>query len=260
MKKILLVLLITTIAVSTLVLCRNIAFSAYISGLLKREYGLELRMTALEIGITKPTIQIIDLVLFNPKGFPDPIMLAMPEIFINYDIRSMFSGGIHLREMRLNLKECIVVKDSTGRLNINSLKLKKDERHPAKPASMRIDTLRLTIGRALYKDYTHPAGPSVKEFNINIDEEYRDVDSLYTLGRLIIARSLTNTLIPKLAGFDINDLNRTLSGAIKKSRQIFKKTEAAAKGVLRDTKATLGDVTSGIEGIFSETFGRKKTE
>ncbi len=241
------------------VICKDMAVKAYVEDLLKRHYDLELRMAELHIGIKTPVIHIKGLVLLNPKGFPDPIMLDMPEIFIKYDPSRLFGPRIHLYEMRLNLKECLVAKDRLGHLNVDSLKLWDGSKRPkGKPSDIHIDKLRLKIGKASYKDYTKGLKPAVREFNIDIDEEYADVEDIYTLGRLIVARSLSNTFIPRLADFDVEGLNKTLRDVIKKSERLLEDTETAAKGIVKDAKATLGEVASGIKGALTETFGRKK--
>src|SRR3989338_1765111 len=263
MKKFFVSLILALIVIAlVLVAAKDIAIKAFLKNLIRNEYGLELRIRSLRAGVAKPSFHIKGIILFNPGGFPDPVMLDMGEIFVRYDPRSLFTPRIHLNEMRLDLKECVVVKNRDGRLNISYLKLRKadEERdRPVKIPQIHIDRLRLKIGRALYKDYSKGgSAPTVKEFNINIDEEFEDVEDLYTLGRLVVARTLSNTYIPRLANFDIDSLNRVVGDVIKGSKDVLGKTGAVAQETLKGARETLDEVASGLKGILKTPFGRKE--
>ncbi|MCX5679857.1 MAG: AsmA family protein [Candidatus Omnitrophica bacterium] len=139
--------------------------------------GLRLTISGFNAGILRSTVKIRGLKLHNPKGFKDPVMVDIPEIYVDYDLPAIFGGTIHLREARINLAEFLVVKNKDGRLNLDSLKAitaqkqgKPAQDKSGKPMKMRIDLLKLKIGKVVYKDYSSGEALFVREFNIGMDD------------------------------------------------------------------------------------------
>ncbi len=181
--------------------------------------------------------------------------------------------------MRLNLKEFVVVKNAEGEVNVNALKPEGEKKEPkkrrapaepkkkAKAPEMQIDSLRLKIGKVVYKDYSRGGGPFVREFDVNVDEEYKDIDSPRALIKLIMVKALAGTAVSKLAGIDINELKGaitdTLSGAVDiipeetarearaAAQDAAKKTEEAA----RKAQETLQKTTEELKDRFKLPFG-----
>ena len=88
----------------------------------------------------------------------------MPEIYVKYDLPAIMGGTIHLPEVRIALDEFMVVKNEKGELNLNSLKVvqaqkkgsaeKEETKTGARMPKIQIDTLKLKIGKVIYKDYS----------------------------------------------------------------------------------------------------------
>jgi hypothetical protein len=190
--------------------------------------------------------------LYNPETFSDRVMLDVPEIFVVYSLRDISRGDIHFREMRLSLKECVVVKDRYGELNVSSLKFFGNDRGREGPpkawdvSRMRIDSLRLEIGRAIYKDYSQGATPAVKVFDIDINERFENISDLYALGRLIFLRSLTHTSIPILSNLNVEDLGTAVGVVVGKSGEVLKTTGGLAK----DSVTGVGQAIQGVGGLL----------
>ena len=62
--------------------------------------GLRLTMSGFSAGILRSVVNIRGLKLYNPKGFTDPVMVSMPEIYVAYDLPAILGGTIHLKEAR----------------------------------------------------------------------------------------------------------------------------------------------------------------
>ena len=131
----------------------------------------------------------------------------------------------HLEEVRLYLKEFIVVKNEAGEVNIKSLKAVKEtekddgEKQKTKRQDIQIDLLELKIDKVIYKDYSKGTSPKVKEYNVNIDERYEDITDPQSLVRLIIIKALRNTTITRLANFDIGKLRKGLTESARKTAE-----------------------------------------
>jgi hypothetical protein len=227
--------------------------------------GLPLKMKSLNIGIINTLVGINDLRLFNPPGYEDKVMLDMPEIFIDYDLLAIIGGKIHLEEVRINLKELVVVKNAQGELNLNSLKTVQQQKETKEPEpakkgkapELQIDTLELKIGKVIYKDYSKGGEPSVKEFNINIDEKFYNIDNPNKLVSLILVRALMNTTVGRLANFDVNSLKGSIGDTLATGQKIIgeagetaSKVTQQAQEATKSTTETFKKMTEGLGGLF----------
>lgn len=234
--------------------------------------GLRLSIESFKVGIISTLVDIKGLVLFNPKGFKDKVMMDMPEIYVDYVLPAILRGEIHLKKARLNLEEFTVVKNERGELNLNSLKVVQAQkegvkkRETAKAPKIQIDELELKIGRVVYKDYTGQGAPSVKEFNINLNERYTNIQDAYTLVSLIVVKSLMNTSVSSLANFDLQGLKGAVSGTIANAKTIAVQTAAQAEEALKtttkiaaetakETREAVKKTTETLQDVFKTPFG-----
>ena len=115
-------------------------------------------------------------------------MLDMSEIYVDYDLPAILGGKIHLRTVRINMSEFVVVKNAKGELNLDALNVVKEQKgaktaapaEKGKAPEIQIDVLELKVGKVLYKDYSKGGAPQVQEFNLNLDERYTDIAVSYT--------------------------------------------------------------------------------
>ena len=211
--------------------------------------GLKLDIRGMNVGIFRTAVSIKGLRVFNPTQFKDRVMVNMPEIYVDYDLPAIFGGNVHLRDLRINLKEFVVVKNKDGALNLNSLKVvtaKKEgagaaETSGGKAPNIMIDNLELKIGKAFYKDYSSGGAPSVKEFDVNLDERYTNIDNPYALVSIIVAKALMNTSIASMSNFDINSLKGPVMDKLLKATNVTGKAGA-----------TVQKATSAIGDLFKD--------
>ena len=243
--------------------------------------GLKLTIGSLNVGIFKPAVAIKNLALLNPAGFSDRAMLDMPEIYVNYDLLAILGGNIHLPEVGLGLKEFVVVKNAQGALNLDSLRTvqaQKEGKHPSQKApgkapQIKIDTLRLSIGKVIYKDYSKGGTPEVKEFNINLNESYTNVDNPYSLASLIVVKALMHTPIASLTNFDLKGLQDTVGETLASAKRVASEAVATAKEKTKQAADTAAKKAAEVEkkaqetvtqtsnkgkGLFDKTFGTEK--
>ncbi len=281
-RKIVTIPAIVLVIIIALFFGKNMIIKTSVTAGVKAMTGLKLNIRSMNIGVFKSLISINGLQLHNPQGFEDELMIDFPEIYVDYNLGAFMKGKTHLEEVRLHLKEFIVVKNEAGELNLNSLKVVKaaedDEKggeeetekgdgakEKTKMPDIQIDLLALRIDRVIYKDYSKGGSPKVKEFNVNIDERYVDITDPQSLGRLIIVKALKNTTIASLANFDIGTLQKGLAETVRKTAA--KAMEAQAKAVEagedlieeKTTEATQGAVKKAADTIKKILpFGNKE--
>lgn len=205
--------------------------------------GLQLNMRSLNVGIIRTLVGIKNLTLFNPKGYPDKVMLNMPEIYVDYNLPSIMKGKVHLEEMRINLKEFAVIKNEKGEVNLDSLKVVQAEKEGRRPGTkekgkvpeIQIDSLELKVGKVIYKDYSRGGAPIVKEFNIDLNEKYENITDPYSLVSLIIVKTLMNTTIARLANFDLRGLQETIPDTLATAQKVASEAAAQAQEAIRQS-------------------------
>jgi hypothetical protein len=251
---------ITIIVIVLLVFSKDLLLRFTIESSVGAVTGLRLRIGSFKVGVIKSIISIKDLKLYNPRGYEDKIMVDIPEIYLNFNPLEMLRGYFHFSEVRIHLKELGVVKNDKGELNLNSLKVvqksKKEQEKPkkqvpAKKTNMKIDILTLKAEKAFYKDYTQTP-VSIKEYNINLNVQYKDVTSMEALVSLIMTKVLMNTAISSLAGFDVNSLQNSIMNSLGNGYDLNGITSKIdISGVEKKVDEVVGNVSKKLSGMFS---------
>ena len=264
MKKLGIIIAVLLVVVLVLSVGKNIIAKTAVEKGVELVTGLKLRISKLNIGVINTLVGIKDLTLYNPKGYKDRVMVNMPEIYVDYDLGAIIGGNIHLNDIKINLNEFVVIKNEKGELNLDSLKVvqaQKEGKPPQekeKAPDIKIDKLQLTIGKVIYKDYSKGGEPSVREFNINLDETYADITDPYSLVSLIVVKALMNTTIASLTNFNLSGLEGTVGETLTKAEEVVAQTAAQVNEVVATTSKTVSETASKITDKFKLPFGDKE--
>jgi uncharacterized protein involved in outer membrane biogenesis len=261
MKKILLALLVLFLTV-ILALCffRNIIAKSALEKAVNMLTGLKMSVANVNVGVFRSVVEVKELKLYNPPDFDEKLMLDLPNVFLGYDLGAFLKNQIHLKVLKIYLKEAVVINSAEGKLNIQVFEKfqPKDKGQPKaeqKSAEFLIDFLSLKIDKVIYKDYFKRKSPQVLEFNVGIDEEYRNIDDPNVLVRLVTFKALMNTAIGRLANFDVDQFKIDTSKLVKDAGQTLDGVMEGAKGLDKTGKDILGtfnDSGKNLRKIFSE--------
>ncbi|MFC1514787.1 AsmA family protein [Candidatus Omnitrophota bacterium] len=270
MKKLGKFLLIIVVILAVLVIAKNIIAKTAVTSGVKAITGLDLKVGGIDIGLVSTSIGIKDLKLHNPSNFKDRVMIDLPEAYIDYDLGAFLKKQVHLEEVRLNLKELIVIKNEAGELNLDSLKAaqSKDtpkkggpqkEKKPQEMPDIQIDVLALKIGKVIYKDYSKGTPPKISEYNISLDERFEDITDPNTLVSLIITKALMKTALGNIANFGTQAAEQAKQAAADTAakakeaaaEQAAKAQEAAADAAAKAKEAAQGAVDKAGEALGS---------
>jgi uncharacterized protein involved in outer membrane biogenesis len=209
----------------------------------------------MDVGLLASKVDITDMQLLNPAGFPDKVMIDIPKFLVDIELASFFKQRVHIQTLALDLKELMVERNKERKLNLAALKSvsekqqkgkKPVEQEGAKKArkapQVTIDTLILKIGKVTYKDYSWGEKPFTKTFTIGINEVYRDITDPKKLVNLIIVRALQGTDIAQLANFDLGTLKADVSDTLKTAV-----TEAGTKELGALEKTTTEEAEKKVE-------------
>lgn len=237
MRRLGIVLIILLCLVIAAAVAKDAIIRNSIKGIISITTGLKVNIGELKTSVAETYISINNVVVLNPPDFNDKIMLDIPEIYIDYDLPSLFKKNIHLYNMRINLKEVTIIKDRYGKINLDYLKgLKREESRERQDDRSRktgflIDSLSLKIGKVIYKDYSVRQEPVVSEYKINIDSQYRNVRDIKEIVRIMLAKAVLSTAIGNLSDFrKFRDIG---SDAIESGKNILQKTISELKDIIK---------------------------
>ncbi len=262
MKKPFAPLVILAAIVIVIGVAKNVVAKAAVESGVRLITGLTLSLDRMDVSFLKSAVGIRGLRLHNPSGFPDQVMVDLPEIDVHYDLGAFLGGKVHLQEVRLNLQEFTVVRDRSGTLNLDSLNVVKESKAaktgtatPAKKAGMpeiRIDALELSIGKVIYKDYTGGA-PKVQEFTVNVHERYHDITNPYVLGGLIVSRALMQTSVARLAHFDLGSLQSLAGVQLEQAQRLVGDAIGTARGTVDGVAGAGKEAVGAAAGAVKQT-------
>jgi uncharacterized protein involved in outer membrane biogenesis len=266
LKKLIVIMLIIIVG---LILAKNIIAKTAVTSGVKAMTGLDLKIGSMNIGFLSTSLGINDLKLYNPSGFKDKVMVDLPEAYVDYDLGAFLKNQVHLEEVRLNLKELVVVKNQAGELNLDSLKRAQSqgrsekrtgdvESGEGKTPQIQIDVLKLAIGKVVYKDYSNPDQTVVKEYNINIDERFENITDPNTLVSLIMTKALMKTALRGFADFDTQQLREDAQAAAQKTKEAAAEEIDKARQVAQEAAEKAGQAaqeaaekaSKALEGLF----------
>lgn len=228
--------------IAFVVLGKNAIAKVVIENGVRIATGLRLQMGQFSFSLTRSFVGIEDLKLYNPHGYADPLMADLPEIYVDYELAPLLKGNAHVEELRIHLKEFVVVRNEKGELNVNALKpvqaqqkgvpapqapAGKQGKPAGKASEIHIDKLKLQMEKVIFKDYSKGGTPSVKEYNLNLNEEYRNIKNLNLVVSLIVLKVMMGTPLAALTNFDVDSLHRGVTETLANSQKLA--NEAAAK-------------------------------
>ena len=134
------------------------------------------------VGLGETDIKVTDLKVYNPYGYTETLLAEAGELYFDYSLKDIIKGFFHFSEIRLQITQINVEKDSKGRLNIDHFKpqtliaKKKDTTsdQKEKKTEFLIDKLEFSIGKISYRDDSFPLTIS-KTIQLNYSNTFNDV-------------------------------------------------------------------------------------
>jgi hypothetical protein len=194
MKRILIVVVVIIVAILVIGALKDQIIKSVVTVAATQITGAPVHIDGFSLGIMSQSVRISGFKMYNPSGFSHGILLDLPTAYVKLDLGALLKQKLHLVSAEIELKEMGLEKNKEGKLNVDELKVVKQEpkkeAKPAKQMPMQIDVLKLGMGRIVVKDYTSGAEPTVKVFDINLHKNYKDITSAQQLAALILAEPM----------------------------------------------------------------------
>ena len=248
---------IVLLSIVLLFLGRDAIVKASVGSVCRATTGLRLSIGGFHSNLFSSTLDIRNLKLFNPRGYTEKIMFDIPQVRVGLDVGSILAGKPHLKEVNVHLAQIVIERNKEGKLNLAELKpaggkKKSAESKPSSAPTVSVDLLHLQIDKVLYKDFSKPI-PFVQEFQLDIDETYRDVKDVKALVPIIIGNALKNQALRGLLNFNVSDLlqNFEAGGMNIADLGLDKISGVFDSGIGQTAQGILGSVKDQLGSIFS---------
>jgi len=148
------VLFLSLVCGAAIMLLRDTLARNMLTSRLRSATGMEVKISAVHVGVFAPTLSIKGFKLYNTADFGGGLCLEVPELHIEYDRSALRARQIHLTLLKLDLAELSEVVDKNGRRNFDpAQKHKKEHKDSTKPKDSPgqwkftgIDVLKATLG------------------------------------------------------------------------------------------------------------------
>jgi hypothetical protein len=158
--------------------------------------GAPVKIGSVRVDLRKDEAYIRDFRMYNPKGFADEVIMYIPEMQLLYDKNALLKGRIEITYMDAEIDEVVVIKNRGGKFNVDSLKLREEDRTKWQREHFHIEMFELSIDHVVYKDYTAKEKPLIQVYDIKIkDKVYKDVPDMGYFFTVIFQEAMTDAAI-----------------------------------------------------------------
>jgi uncharacterized protein involved in outer membrane biogenesis len=155
-------LLVLVVLVGLLVFFRDPLARSLAERYLTEATGLEAIIGHLHVHLGEPVITLENFRLMNPAGLSEHPFLDASEVTLEYDPKALSERALHVRSLRLNLTDVLIVRGADGSGTLETLADRLEQRRAEAARSAEsfelrgIDVLALSVGRFKYVDFREP--------------------------------------------------------------------------------------------------------
>ncbi len=211
---------------------RNQLVKAVVQKGAEKSLGLNVKLGKVNLDFIGTKVEIRDFQIMNPEEYTQSVMFSMPEMYIDYNLKSIISGKVHLEEIRLNIEQLTAERNAQGDLNLSIFQPKQETQQKktgpspsekteeSKPSrDMQIDLASIKLGKMVFKDYSQGEEPQVKELNVNLEQTYKDITDIQSLIMMFTQKVIMQSAFPGME----EDLGKIKESFSKEAQDAIKK-------------------------------------
>jgi hypothetical protein len=192
-------LFICLIAVSSIYIFKDYFIKLTAVRLVENLSDTHVTIEYLAVDPDKSTIHIRDLRMYNPKGFPEGILIEMPEITL-VGVRVDFKEGkIPIEFADIEITDMTVIRNSEGKLNIDELRFAREAKETGVELTdvIPVQKFEFSMKRVLYTDHSKGGEePLFRVYDVGIkDKTYGSMMSIADLFIIIFHEAIGETTI-----------------------------------------------------------------
>jgi uncharacterized protein involved in outer membrane biogenesis len=195
--------------------------------------GFVVKVEQMSVNPFTGLVNIEGAVVENPIGWPSPEFITLRRFKVDAELFPFLSHRFVANEMIVDVEKLSLVRNGEGQLNTDAFRTRiagaKDKAGPSQPSAASPKTeflirhLVLKFDRLVLADYSGKK-PLIKEYDLKISREMRDVDSVAKLINPFVGVALdASGKLLDLAPSSLGDAVNTLQQAGKKTGESLKK-------------------------------------
>lgn len=198
LKVLLIIALIMAVAAGCVYLFREAIIKTVVETVVSMEIGAPVSIDSVKIENNRDTLIFKGFKIYNPKGYPDHVLMKIKDMNLIYDREKLREFYLHVTYLDAEIGRIVVIKNKKGELNINALKLGEDNNR------FHIDVFELSIDQVVYEDHSQAGEPDIKVYDVKIkDKSFHDIPSMDYFFNLILQQAIENTAIKGAAAYGI---------------------------------------------------------
>jgi len=186
------------IIIAVLWFAQQIILRPIIEAVATQAVGARVTLGSFSLNIFSHQVRITDLQIYNEQGFPPKVFFKASEILVDADLLEAIQGRIHCPLVIFRLDKMIVFKNAQGKLNVDELKVVKENLHAKNKGPMpnfKIDVLKLNIEQVVVEDDSKTPA-LIEAYDLNLkDKTIRNIDGVPKLVGVIMLEVLKPTAI-----------------------------------------------------------------
>jgi hypothetical protein len=236
--------------------------------------GFDTSVRALNLNLKQGVLHVEGLTLLNPESFEGRVFADIPEIHVSIDLGAILKKEkIHLRELRLSMKEIHIEKNTQGVSNISRLaSVAEARRGGAKPEAEKkpglpfyLDRFELTLRKVSLNDRSGVI-PKKIAVDMKIEKQvFEGITDPKSIVNLILMKILTESTFANL-GVNPADIKQSIVQTVGQTFEFAKdagaEAETVVKGTVEEAKATWTDFQETTKNVTGGivSFLKKKME
>jgi uncharacterized protein involved in outer membrane biogenesis len=236
----------TVVLVAALVLtvvARNVIARKSVELGVTRATGFPLTIGTVKVGLWDDQLTVNDLKLMNPPDFEERLFVDMPVFNLDFQLSSFLRGVPHIREMKIDLKQVVVVTNTKGDSNLKRLQglggssTTNTNANSGRSSKFQLDVVHIHFGTVTTKDYS--SGTLIERSTpLNVDVTFQNITDTTDVTRLVLMTIMSR--LPDV-GLRMDDLQSGLGTVNGGAKSAVKSATDRAKGLydrLKPAKAT----------------------
>lgn len=204
------ILFLSFLAVSSIYIFSDFFIKIAAIRLTENLFGSRVTIDELKFDGEKNAIHIKGLKMYNPKGFPEGVLIEMPKLTLVGVSVDFENGTIPVDFVDVEINEMSVVKNKDGRFNIDELKCVREGKELGIELCdiMPVKEFNFSMDKVLYRDYSgNREEPVFRVYEVKIkDRKYNHMINLVDLIIIVFHEALGETAIKGAAVLGITTI------------------------------------------------------
>ena len=158
-----------------LFITEHILFVSLAKSAIKYITALDIQMNSVSVNPFKTRMTIRGLKIFNPLGFKEPMLAHIPLVMIDIHPKSFIEKGAFFNRIIVHIKQLNIIRNKDDIVNLSKMKILTPREKQKNKTPFAIDHYAINIEKVKYVDYTKEEKDRVREIDINVEEEYKNV-------------------------------------------------------------------------------------